>query len=149
MQRLADDFREFLRLLRDHDVAYLLIGGYAVGYHGHPRATGDMDIWVERSDENATRLVAVLEDFGFARGAARVGMFTTPGKIVRMGVPPMRLEILNQIDGVEFLDCYPRRLEVAIDGEHVDLISLADLRTNKAASGRHKDLADLDELPEP
>lgn len=148
MQRLADDFKEFLRLLRDHEVAYLLIGGYAVGYHGHPRATGDMDIWVERSADNAARLVRVLESFGFAPGTVRESMFTTAGKIVRMGVPPLRLEILNEIDGVEFEDCHARRVEVSIDGVVVDLISLPDLRLNKAASGRLKDLADLEQLPE-
>lgn len=148
MIRLPPDFKEFLQLLNAEGVEYLLIGGYAVGYYGHPRATGDMDIWVASSQENAERLVRTLKHFGFKSPKLSTRLFTETGQIVRMGLPPMRLELLTEIDGVEFADCYARRKREPIDGVEVHLIALADLRTNKAASGRHKDLADLEELPE-
>lgn len=148
MIRLPTDFKEFLRLLDASGVEYLVIGGYAVGFYGHPRATGDMDIWVASSEENAARVVQALRSFGFDSPDLSTALFTEVGQIVRMGLPPMRLELLTEIDGVEFEGCYARRHRETIDGVVVSLISLADLRTNKAASGRHKDLADLEELPQ-
>lgn len=145
--RLAPDFKEFLQLLRSAKIEYLLIGGYAVGHYGFPRATGDLDIWVATHDENATRLVDTLCRFGFDVPELNKSLFQKPKHVVRMGVPPVRLEILSSIDGVEFQDCYPRRENAVIDGVEVDVISLADLKTNKRASGRHQDLSDLEKLP--
>jgi predicted nucleotidyltransferase len=145
--RLAPDFKEFLQLLRSAKIEYLLIGGYAVGHYGFPRATGDLDIWVATHDENATRLVDTLRRFGFDVPELNKSLFQKPKHVVRMGVPPVRLEILSSIDGVEFQDCYRRRENAVIDGVEVDVISLADLKTNKRASGRHQDLTDLEKLP--
>lgn len=145
--RLAPDFKEFLQLLRSAKIEYLLIGGYAVGHYGFPRATGDLDIWVATHDENATRLVNALRRFGFDVPELNKALFQEPGHVVRMGVPPVRLEILSSIDGVEFQHCYPRREKAVIDGVEVDVISLADLKTNKRASGRNQDLTDLEKLP--
>jgi hypothetical protein len=142
--RLPQDFREFLKLLNSKRVEYLLIGGYAVGYYGYPRPTGDMDIWIGRERENAKRLVVALEEFGFA---SSFEVFLEENKVVRMGVPPFRLEILTTIDGVSFPDCYSERTHVLLDEVEVDLISLRDLKTNKKASGRLKDLSDLENLP--
>jgi predicted nucleotidyltransferase len=147
MIRLPPDFKEFLRLLSSHRVEYLLIGGYAVGYHGYPRPTGDMDVWIAVSSRNAARVVAALVEFGFRAEDVPTALFAEAGKIVRMGLPPMRLEILTTISGVEFAACYARRVEVEVDGVAVNLICLDDLRTNKKASGRHKDLNDLEQLP--
>ena len=144
--RLAPDFKEFLRLLRSAKIEYLLVGGYAVGHYGFPRATADLDLWVANHEENASRLVAALRKFGFDVPALNKSLFQQPGHVVRMGVPPVRLEILSSIDGVEFQDCYPRREVAEIDGVEVDIIGLADLRTNKKASGRHQDLNDLEKL---
>jgi len=146
-QALPDDFREFLRLLNDADVRYLLIGGYAVGYHGYPRATADMDIWVAIAPDNAVKLVDVFHRFGMQDPRLTPALFQERGKIVRMGVPPMRIEILNEIDGVSFGDCYAARVVAEIDGQEVHLISRRHLRINKLASGRHKDLDDLEHLP--
>jgi predicted nucleotidyltransferase len=143
---LPDDFRDFLKLCNQKRVKYLLIGGYAVGYYGYPRATGDLDVWIERSTENAARMVAVLKEFGFDVPELSVELFLEPGKIVRMGVPPIRLEILNDISGVEFAECYPVRQRGRFDGIKVDVIRLADLKANKAAAGRPKDLDDLEHL---
>jgi len=145
--RLAPDFKEFLRLLRSARIEYLLVGGYAVGHYGFPRATADLDIWIANHDENADRLVEALRKFGFDVPELNKSLFQKPKHVVRMGVPPVRLEILSSIDGVDFQDCYPRREIVEIDGVEVDVISLADLKTNKRASGRHQDLNDLEKLP--
>ena len=146
-QVLPDDFREFLKLLNDLDVEYLLIGGYAVGYHGYPRSTADMDIWVAISPDNAAKLVEVFSRFGMNDPKLSAALFQERGKIIRMGVPPMRIEVLTEIDGLAFQECYAARLTVEIDGQSVRLISRHHLRINKRASGRHKDLDDLEHLP--
>jgi hypothetical protein len=144
--RLPSDFKEFLALLEQNNVEYLLIGGYAVGLHGYPRATGDMDVFIPINEANAVSLVVTLEQFGFP-GAAP-SLFTTPSSIIRMGVKPMLLEITNFIDGVTFEECFADRVRILIDGLEVNVISLSKLRKNKRASGRLKDLADLEQLPE-
>lgn len=145
--RLARDFKEFLQLLRSAKIEYLLVGGYAVGYYGHPRATGDLDIWVAVHDRNVEALVRVLRDFGFDVPELDESLFKQPRRVIRMGVPPVRIEILTGIDGVEFSQCYARRASAEIDGVDIDLISLQDLKTNKRAAGRHQDLDDIEKLP--
>ncbi len=144
---LPTDFKEFLRLLHDQGVEYLLIGGYAVAYHGYPRATADMDIWVAMRPENAQRIVTALRDFGFDVPELSTDLFLQDQRIVRMGMPPMRIEITTAISGVVFDECYARRVIDEIDGIQVNLISLRDLKVNKKASGRLKDLSDLEYLP--
>ena len=143
---LPKDFKEFLRLLRAHGVEYLLIGGWAVGYHGYPRATDDLDIWIAIAPANAARVVDVLKEFGFDVPGLSVDLFLQEDQIVRMGVEPVRIEVSTSISGVDFPECYGERLETALDGEPVSLISLRHLKINKKASGRLKDLADLDYL---
>ena len=143
--RLAGDFKEFLKLLNSTGVEYLLVGGYAVGIHGYVRATNDLDIWINPTPENARRVQTALRDFGFA--TAEADMFLAPGNVIRMGVPPLRLEILTSASGVAFDACYAEREIVNLDGLTVPVISLARLRQNKAAAGRAKDLADLENLP--
>lgn len=145
--RLPTDFKDFLRLLRAHRVEYLLIGGYAVGYHGYVRATADMDLWIARTAENAERLVAVLSEFGFPNATSVRSALETENQIIRMGVPPLRIELATTISGVDFDTCYRERMTDEIDGVPVDIINLARLKENKRASGRLKDLADLEQLP--
>lgn len=145
--RLPPDFKEFLRLLHSHEVEYLLVGGFSVGYYGYPRATGDIDIWIAVDSVNAERITAALIEFGFETESLSPGLFLKDDQIVRMGVPPLRIDILTRISGVEFEDCFPRRNTAEIDGVLVNVISLADLRKNKQSSGRHKDLNDLENLP--
>ena len=146
--RLPPDFKEFLRLLNSHEVEYLLIGGYAVGCYGYPRPTADVDVWIAVSPDNARRVLAVLGAFGFGAGTgASVGLLTQPGNVIRMGIPPLRIEIQTEISGVEFEECYARRLVKELDGIPVPIISIDDLKRNKRAAGRHKDLADLENLP--
>ncbi|UCD50739.1 MAG: hypothetical protein JSW27_24855 [Phycisphaerales bacterium] len=144
---LPADFKEFLRLLNAHKVEYLLIGGYAVAYHGYPRATADMDIWIAVQAANADRVVAALKEFGFDPPELSPELFLQPWQIIRLGVPPVRIEIATTISGVDFPECYAARVEDVLDGVSVSLISLKHLKINKKASGRHQDLADLDELP--
>jgi hypothetical protein len=143
---LPPDFKEFLKLLKEHDVRYLLIRGYAVGYHGYPRATEDMDIWVAIHPYNAKKLVSALKEFGFDDPELKPDLFLQSPKIVRMGYPPMRLEITTYISGVKFDECYQTRIVDTLDGVEVNLIDLENLKKNKKASGRAKDLADIEEL---
>ena len=144
---LPSDFKEFLSLLNSNNVEYLLIGGYAVGYHGYPRATNDMDVWVAIHPDNASRLVGVMDAFGFSVPELSADLFMQDRKVIRMGLPPMRIEILTGISGVTFDECYADRIIDMIDGVRVNLINLKHLKQNKQASGRHKDLSLLEPLP--
>ena len=145
--QLPSDFREFLRLLNSHGVEYLLIGGYAVAYHGYPRATAGMDLWVAIGRDNARRLVDTLLAFGFNVPELSAELFLREDRVIRMGVPPIRIELITTISGVSFSESYAERVVDEIDGERVNIISLRHLKINKAASGRHKDLNDLENLP--
>jgi hypothetical protein len=144
---LPPDFKEFLQSLSAHQVEYLLIGGYAVAYHGYPRATADMDIWIALHPQNAEKVVAALKAFGFDLPELSPALFLKEGQIIRMGVPPLRIEIATSISGVRFEECYAARVIAILDEVEVNLISLPHLKVNKKAAGRHKDLDDLENLP--
>ena len=144
---LPPDFKEFLKLLNSSGIEYLLIGGYAVGYHGYPRATADLDIWIAIGSENARNMMAVLKEFGFDLPQLRVEIFESEDQLIRLGRPPIQIEILTTISGVEFAECYAGRIDDNIDGVPAKIISLEHLKKNKRASGRHQDLADLEHLP--
>jgi hypothetical protein len=144
---LPDDFREFLELLNSYQVEYLLVGGYAVAYHGYPRSTADLDVWVAVHDQNAGKLVVVLKEFGFNVPNLAAALFLKEDQIIRMGLPPLRIEVLTGISGVEFEDCFAERIVDEWDGVPVSVISLVHLKVNKRAAGRYKDLADLENLP--
>jgi len=144
---LHPDFKDFLKLLNLYEVKYLLVGGYAVGYYGYPRATGDMDIWIERSEANSKKMVSVFRDFGVPDESISEEMFSEAHKVIRMGVPPVRLEVITSASGVDFNNCYSARELHELEGISISLISLPDLKTNKLAAGRHKDLEDIEHLP--
>ena len=144
---LPQDFKDFLRLLDAEGVEYLLIGGYAVAYRGYPRATEDIDIWIASSPENAQRIVSALKGFGFDAPELTPDLFLKPDSIVRMGVPPLRIELSTTISGVDFASCHEARVTEIIDGINVNIIDLAHLKKNKKASGRFRDLDDLERLP--
>jgi len=146
MEALDQNFADFLRLLNSHQVEYLVVGGYAVGYHGFVRATGDLDIFVRRSSDTARKLVAVFKEFGFNDPQLKDDLFLKPGQIVRLGVPPLRLEVLNEISGVMFDECYDCRIREVLDGLAINFIDRAKLIKNKRAAGRPKDHADVDAL---
>ena len=144
---LPPDFKEFLKLLNAHQVEYLLIGGYAVAYHGYPRATADMDIWIATHAQNTKKIVAALKEFGFDLPELSTELFQKKGQIIRMGVPPVRIEIATTISGVVFEECFAARVVDELDGVEVNIIDLTHLKINKKAAGRHKDLDDIENLP--
>lgn len=143
---LNPDFKEFVQSLNASGVRYLLVGGYAVAIHGHPRYTKDLDIWIERSDENAGRVLDAIKAFGFGSLPLTKADFISPDGIVQLGYPPGRIDLINQCSGVDFVECYARRMTVEVEGVPVTVIDLESLKINKRASGRHQDLADLEEL---
>jgi hypothetical protein len=143
---LNPDFKEFIQSLNDKQVRYLIIGGYAVAFHGHPRYTKDLDVWVVITPANASRLVAALADFGFASLGLNEEDFLEPEQVIQLGYPPNRIDIILTPKGVDFPACYGASIEEFIDGVSVRFIDLENLKRNKQATGRHQDLADLENL---
>ena len=143
---LDKDFREFVELLNSTNVEYLLVGGYALAAHGHPRYTGDIDFWVNPTQDNAARLMSALTQFGFGNVGLSERDFLQPDAVIQLGYPPARIDLLTAIDGVSFDACYSRRRHVTLSGVTLALIDVDDLRANKRAAGRPKDIADLDSL---
>lgn len=144
---LSRDFKEFVALLNSHGVEYLVVGGYAVAMHGRPRHTGDLDVWVRRSLENAAKLTAVLRDFGFGALGLEEADFLKSEQVVQLGYPPFRIDLLTDIDGVEFGTAWAGRESFSYDGLTLNVIGLSDLKKNKLATGRPRDLDDLENLP--
>ena len=143
---LNQDFREFIQSLNDNHVRYLVIGGYAVALHGYPRYTKDMDVWIEMSAENAARMVAALQQFGFGSLGLQAADFLVPDQIIQLGYPPNRIDLITTPPGVDFESCYASRVAVTIDEVTVYFIDLENLKKSKRASGRSQDLADLENL---
>lgn len=143
---LNPDFIEFLQLLNDNQVRYLVTGGYAVAFHGYPRYTKDLDIWVELSRDNAQKLIVALDEFGFASLGLAEQDFLEPKTVVQLGYPPNRIDLLTTVTGVDFGACYESRVVIRVDDVEVNFIDLDNLRENKRAVGRPQDLADLDNL---
>ncbi|MFV2045255.1 MAG: nucleotidyltransferase [Anaerolineales bacterium] len=145
--QLPQDFREFLQLLDSKGVEYLIVGGYAVTYHGYPRATGDLDVWVAVDSGNAERIVEAIREFGFDVPDLSSDLFLEEDRVIRMGEPPVRIEILTNISGVEFRESFESREVADVDGLPIPFIGLEHLKVNKAAAGRYQDLSDLEHLP--
>ena len=144
--QLQPDFKEFLQLLNARSVEYLIIGGYAVGYYGYPRATGDMDVWIAFNADNIRALAESLREFGFEISEPGES-FLAEGQFIGLGNPPLRIEVLTSISGVNFAECYAKKTTDVVDGVEVGFIGLQHLKVNKHASGRLKDLNDLQNLP--
>ena len=147
MKQLPDDFREFLSLLNEKQVEYLVVGGWALGIHGYVRATGDIDIWIGSDENNLDRLLDALFSFGVPKEVTK-DFFREQGSVFRMGTPPMRIEIITEATGVEFNECYSMRIKIILDDLPVSFICYDDFVRNKRSSGRLKDLADLESLGE-
>jgi hypothetical protein len=143
---LNKDFREFIELLNSNHVKYLVVGGYALALHGHPRYTKDMDIWILIHPENAKSVLKALHEFGFSQQELSEQDFLTPGNVIQLGYPPHRIDILTQATGVNFEECYTTRISLAIDGLMVNFIDIENFKKNKQAVGRLQDLADLENL---
>ncbi|MGH8584072.1 MAG: nucleotidyltransferase [Gammaproteobacteria bacterium] len=146
MHELHADFKDFLKLLNEHKVRYLIVGGYAVAYHGYVRATGDLDLFFAASKANAAGLVKVLNKFGFELPQIRSALFLRPKSLIRLGHEPVKLELMNDISGISFRECYRHRVLAMVDGLQLPFIALDQLLINKRATGRTKDRADAEEL---
>lgn len=143
---LNKDFREFIELLNANGVKYLIVGGYAVGFHGYPRYTKDLDIWMLVSEENAAHVLAALGQFGFGSMGLTLDDFMNPENFIQLGYPPNRIDLVMSCDGVEFESAYQSKITIEVEDLKINFIDLKNLRLNKLASGRPQDLADLDNL---
>jgi predicted nucleotidyltransferase len=143
---LDKDFREFIELLNEHKVKYLVIGGYAVNFHGYPRYTKDIDFWLWMTKENIQNLIQVIQQFGFEDLNLGIEDFMSPENIIQLGYEPYRIDLLVEVDGVNFEECFERRTEAELDGIDVKFLSLQDLITAKKKAGRLQDLADAEQL---
>ncbi|MBN1863471.1 MAG: nucleotidyltransferase [Victivallales bacterium] len=146
MIQIPRDFLDFIRLLNAQGAEYLIVGGYAVATYGYVRYTGDIDFFIAMNPENARKMVQVFQKFGFNTAELDENLFLEPGKIIRIGVEPMRLEVMNQIDGVGFTECFERRTVLNVNGVQINFIGLEQLICNKKATGRGKDKVDAEEL---
>ncbi len=144
---LPSDFSEFLRLLSSRNARYLVVGGWAVAWHGYPRSTQDLDVWISVDDTNAEAVVDAIREFGFDTPNLSRDLFRTRDRIVRMGHPPIRTKVMTSISGLQFDDAWERRIEATFGDLQFPLINLDDLKSNKRAAARHKDLDDLEHLP--
>jgi hypothetical protein len=137
------DFVDFIDLLNKYKVAYLVVGAHALAYHGRPRHTGDLDIWIKPSNHNAAKMIAVLKDFGFSSLGLTEADFLKENYVTQLGYPPLRIDILNTISGVEFDDADRNRVNGNVDGLDVLFINITEFIKNKEATGRKKDLGDI------
>jgi hypothetical protein len=140
------DFEEILQAFNGAEVRYLVVGAFAVAAFSRPRATGDIDLWVDREPENARRVYQALAQFGAPMDELNDHTFTEPDIVFQIGIPPIRVDILTAIDGVSFHEAWPNRITGQIGRVSTPIIGRADLIKNKRASGRPKDLADLERL---
>jgi hypothetical protein len=143
---LSKDFKEFIELLNENEVRYLVVGGYAVAFHGYPRYTKDLDVWIELSRENAYKIVLALGKFGFGSLDLKTDDFLESDQVIQLGYPPNRIDILTALKGIEFDECYQARVEVEIQGLSIAFVDLESLKKNKKATGRPQDLADAENL---
>jgi len=146
MLKVEKDFEEFIELLNRNNVKYMIVGAYALALYAKPRNTGDIDIFVQRDENNTEKILQVLIQFGFEGIGITRSDLLTEGKIIQLGVSPVRIDIMNSIDGINFSDAYPRIKKVNFGNTAANFISYEDLIQNKLSSNRKKDQADLEEL---
>jgi hypothetical protein len=144
--RLSSDSREFLELLNSRGVEYVIVGAHSLAFHGRPRYTGDLDILVGTSSDNAEKLVALLNDFGFAGSNFQATDFTEPEQIIQLGRAPNRIDLLTSISGVATSDAFATKVAARFDDVPVFVLSKEALIQNKRAVGRPQDLADIESL---
>ncbi len=148
MSILTRDFVEFIECCVARDVRFLIVGGYALAAHGHPRATKDLDVWVMTEPGNAERLVQALADFGMDSVGLEPADFLEPDVIVQLGYPPVRIDLITSATGVAFDECWDHRMTVQVGSVEAGFISEDDLIANKKASARPQDLVDVQILEE-
>jgi len=143
---LSRDLKNFLRLLTAHEVQFMLVGAHAIAFHAFPRNTGDIDFWVRKSRENAERILAALDEFGFGALGLTIDDLIDPNKAIQFGREPNRIDILTFLTGLEFDDCMTRAVAATYEGIPVKVIGFDDLVANKKATGRGKDILDVKEF---
>ena len=143
---LNSDYKDMLQVLLDNGVKFLLVGAYAMGAHGYPRATGDIDIWVEASPDNSERVYRALAQFGAPLHEVDEATFVKTDVVFQIGVAPRRIDIMSSASGVQFDEAYRHRQVVEIEGLSIPILSYDDLIRNKRATGRDKDRLDADKL---
>ena len=143
---MNQDFVDLLRAFVAADVRFLIVGAYALAHHGRPRATGDLDIWVDATPENAARITRALAAFGAPMHDIAEGDFAAPGVVFQIGVPPGRIDILTELTGIAFADAWPGRDAGRFGDLTVNFVGLEAFLRNKRATGRTKDLADIEGL---
>ena len=145
---MNQDFVDLLRAFIDREVKFLIVGAYALAAHGRPRATGDLDVWVEPTPENAIRVMQALGDFGAPLDQLTAQDFSRPGIVFQMGLPPRRIDVLTELTGVTFVEAWPSRLRAPFGPITVDFLGRETFIKNKRATGRAKDLGDIESLGE-
>lgn len=144
--KLNKDLSEFVGLLNSRNIKYLVVGGHAVAFHGHPRFTGDFDFFIERSPDNAEALEKLISDFGFGALGIKASDFMQPEMVIQLGRPPYRIDLLTSITGVSFEEAWNRKVSGELGGIPVTYVSMQDLIANKRATGRAQDIADIEKL---
>jgi hypothetical protein len=145
---MNQDFLDLLRAFIDRDVRFLIVGAYALGVHGRPRATGDLDVWVDPTPENAANVMSALEQFGAPTAAVTTEDFSRPGIVFQMGLPPLRIDVLTALSGLTFSEAWPGRIQAPFGQVMADVIGREAFIKNKRATGRAKDLGDIEALGE-
>lgn len=146
---MNQDFLDLLRAFAAHDVRFLVVGAYALGVHGRPRATGDLDVWVEAAPDNAARVMLALAAFGAPLAEVSAADFARPGIVFQMGLPPARIDVLTEITGVTFAEAWSSRVRAPFGPLDVEVIGRDAFIKNKRATGRAKDLGDIESLDDP
>ena len=145
---MHQDFLDLLRAFSDRNVRFLIVGAYALGVHGRPRATGDLDVWVDPTPANATNIIQALEQFGAPLGQITAADFSRPGVVFQMGLPPVRIDVLTELSGLTFDEAWPTRTTAAFGTLSVNVLGREAFIKNKRATGRAKDLGDIESLGE-
>ncbi len=141
---MNQDFVDLLRAFVAHDVRFLIVGAYALALHGRPRATGDLDVWIDATPDNAPRVMQALAAFGAPVAQIAEGDFSQPGIVYQLGLPPGRIDILTKLTGLNFEDAWPERVRHEFGDVSVDFIGRDAFLRNKRATGRAKDLGDIE-----
>lgn len=143
---LSQDLKEFLQLLVEHEVVFMLVGAHAVAVHGYPRGTGDIDFWIRRDEANASKILAALDEFGFGSLGLAIADLMDENAVIQLGREPHRIDLLTFLTGLDFDECLPRALDVRYENLPLRVIGREDLLRNKRATGRLKDRMDVDEF---
>ena len=145
---MHQDFLDLLRAFIDRSVRFMIVGAYALGVHGRPRATGDLDVWVDPTPDNAESIIRALEQFGAPIGQITAADFSRPGIVFQMGLPPLRIDVLTELSGLTFSEAWSSRTQAAFGPLTVDVIGREAFVKNKRATGRARDLGDIEALGE-